>query len=233
MIDTKLILIEGLPCSGKSSTAKELKSAISSRGIACQCFLEWAPDNPIFIGDIDNLAEIIATTKSREQGVLRDWRKFMENAKRRAAVTILESRLWQTDAMYLYLSGHSEYEVAESSRRIVRIISDLNPVLIYLTPEDIQQALAQVTEAKNQDWRKAGKEGSWEQWGNDVYDRQHWFTSRSLKCEDAAVRFFNEWASIADRLYEEVPFRKIKVLNPQANWETTLHRIKDFLSLEK
>jgi len=233
MIDTKLILIEGIPCSGKSTTAKKLKSIVSARGIECQCFLEWAPNNPIFIGNIESLPEIIATTKSRAQNVLRNWKDFTAKVRQRASVSIIESRFWQTDAMYLYLSGYSEHEAIESSRRIVSVITELSPVLIYLAPEGISQVLAQVTEAKNQEWQKAGKEGSWQQWGNDVYERQSWFTSRSLKGEDAIVRFFYEWASISDKLYEEVPFHKIKIVDPQADWEGSMHRIEGVLELEK
>jgi hypothetical protein len=134
--------------------------------------------------------------------------------------------------MYLYLSGYPEKEAIESSHRIISIISVLNPVLIYLAPQDIGKVLAQVTEAKNQEWRKAGKEGSWQQWGNNVYEGQPWFTSRSLKGENAIVRFFYEWASISDTLFEEVPFRKIKLVDPQADWEGSMYRIERVLELE-
>ena len=216
MIATRLILIEGMPCSGKSTTARKLKRILSVRGIECQCFLEWAPDNPIFIGKIEVSPEIIATTKSRAQNILRDWQDFTVRARERDIVSIIESRFWQTDAMYLYLSGHPEQEAIESSRRIVCIIAELDPVLIYLAPKDIGQMLSQVTQAKNQAWQKAGREGLWQQWGDDVYEQQAWFTSRSLKGEDAIVRFFYEWAAIADALYEEVLFRKIKIVRPSS-----------------
>jgi thymidylate kinase len=231
MINTKLILIEGVPCSGKSTTAMKLKRMVSARGIECQCFLEWAPNNPIFIGNMESLPEIIATTKSRAQNILRNWKDFTAKARQRSTVSIIESRFWQTDAMYLYLSGHSENEAIERVRRIVSIISKLNPVLIYLAPQDIGKIIAQVTESKNQEWRKAGKEGSWQQWGNKVYEQQSWFTSRSLKGEDAIVRFFYEWASISNKLYEEVPFRKIKLVDPQSDWEGSMHRIERVLEL--
>ena len=233
MIDTKLTLIEGVPCSGKSTTAGKLKNAISACGIECQCFLEWSEGNPIFIDKMENLSEIISTTKSRAHNVLLNWKNFAAKAKQKEIPTIIESRLWQTGAMYLYLSGHSEDEAAEMVRRSVRIISELNPVLIYLAPEDIGQVFTQVSESKNRKWRKSGKKGSWENWGNELYERQKWFTSRSLKGKDAIVRFFSEWTAISDRLYDEVPFRKIKIVNPQSDWENAMGRIYDFLKLKQ
>ncbi|WP_022665738.1 hypothetical protein [Desulfospira joergensenii] len=233
MIDTELILIEGVPCSGKSTTAKNLMTAISACGIKCQCFLEWAENNPIFIGKMEELSDIISTTKSREQHVLRDWKNFTKKAKHDDTVTVIESRFWQTDAMYLYLSGHSEYDVAKSNQRIISVISELHPVLIYLAPEDMAQLFTPVAEVKNKEWRESGREGSWEQWGNAVYERQTWFTHRSLKGSNATHTFFNEWVSMAERLYEGLPFRKIKIQNPQADWERTMGTIRDFLKMNR
>ena len=118
MIDTKLILIEGVPCSGKSTTAKRLMADIAACGITCNCFLEWAEHNPIFIGNMEDLSEIISTTQSREGNVLQQWRNFAKSAKQQKAVNIIESRFWQTDGMYLFLSGHSECEIFENNDRL-------------------------------------------------------------------------------------------------------------------
>jgi hypothetical protein len=116
-IKTKLILIEGVPCSGKSSTAVKLQEVISHSGCVCQCFLEWSADNPIPIGTADNLSEIISTTNSREKQTLQDWRRFVESVKKRDIVSIIESRFWQTEGMYLYLFGISIYKVKDNQPR--------------------------------------------------------------------------------------------------------------------
>ncbi len=230
MIDTKLILIEGVPCSGKSTTAETLAMAISVEGIQANCYLEWSDDNPIGIGEEDDLAEIIATTRSREADIFRQWESFSEDEKQKNAINIIESRLWQTHGMYLYLSGHSEEDVFESTSKLTSMIAALKPVLIYLAPADIEELHARVAREKNQKWREAGKEGSWEEWGTRIYEQQEWFTRRSLTSK-AMARFFEEWASIADRLFEEFPFRKIKIEDPQTDWERTMDLIRDFIGI--
>ena len=83
---------------------------------------------------------------------------------------------------------------------------------------------------KNEKWRAAGREGTWEEWGNTVYERQKWFTKRSLNSKEMA-RFFNEWAIIADKLYERSSFRKIKIEDPQVDWEHAIDSIRDFLEV--
>jgi hypothetical protein len=230
MIKTKLILIEGVPCSGKSSTAVKLQEVISQSGLACQCFLEWSADNPIPIGTADNLPEIISTTKSREKQTLQDWQRFVESVKKQDIVTIIESRFWQTEGMYLYLCGYSEEEIQRSNSRIISIIAELNPVLIYLAPQNLGKMFERVSAIKNKKWRDSGKEGSWEEWGNQVYGQQEWFKIRHLEGKDS-LSFFIEWKKIADGLYLEFPFKKIKVDNPELNWTATMSKINNFLFL--
>lgn len=67
------------------------------------------------------------------------WKDFAQSAKQPEAINVVESRFWKTDAMYLYLSGQSEHEVFESNRRLLSVIAELDPVLVYLAPEDIEQ----------------------------------------------------------------------------------------------
>jgi thymidylate kinase len=232
MIATKLILIEGLPCSGKSTTAGKIAESLAARGIACRCFREWAEDHPIPIGRMEDLPSVIATAKAREGEVLRQWEDFAVRAARSDAVTVLESRLWQTHAMYRYLSGGTPNEAAESSRRIAALIAILDPVLVYLAPADIGRALAQAAGEKNRKWREEGREGSWEEWGNAAYEQQQWFADRGRKGPHAVIAFFEEWAAIADGLYEELPFRKIKIRDPRADWDLALRRIRAFLEMD-
>ena len=76
MIDTQLILIEGLPGSGKSTTAENLASEIKNHGKRCHCFLEWAENHPIFIGYHEDMAEIISSSPLREPALVEKWEAF-------------------------------------------------------------------------------------------------------------------------------------------------------------
>ena len=70
MIETKLVLIEGPPGSGKTTTAQRLAAEISNSGMACQCLLEWSTDSPIVGGDDLHLGQVIASSMAREADVL-------------------------------------------------------------------------------------------------------------------------------------------------------------------
>ena len=99
MIETKLILIEGPPGSGKTTTAQYLAADISNSGKACQCFLEWSTDNPIAIGDDSHLGQAAASSIAREADVLQQWQQFAQARQSEDLVTVMESRFWQTSVM--------------------------------------------------------------------------------------------------------------------------------------
>jgi thymidylate kinase len=231
MIDTKLVLIEGIPGSGKSTTATRVSDLILKSGIQCKCYLEWSEDNPIFIGRMDNLSEIISSSKSREADVLQQWHDFAQTAKQGNTVHIIESRFWQTDAMYLFLSGHSEDDIMTRNQCITSAITALNPVLIFLTPNDIAQHLVITANRKNRTWRESERGGSWEEWGNRIYEQQQWFSHCSRRGSDAFVQFFTEWTSIAERLFEMFPFRKIRIPFNHGNWDVVAITIRQFLNV--
>jgi hypothetical protein len=217
-----------VPGSGKSTTALKLQELISQNGRVCQCFLEWSADNPIPIGTAEQLSEIISTTKIRQGQTLGDWQRFVESAKEQDSITILEGRFWQTEGMYLYLSGHSEDEIQRRYGRVIAIISELHPVLIYLAPQNLGRLFENISVIRNKQWRESGKGGTWEEWGDQIYGRQEWFKTRGLEGRDS-LQFFIEWKKIADRLYVQFPFKKIQVDNPERDWPATLSKIQNFL----
>ena len=142
MIDTKLILIEGIPGSGKSTTAWKLSAEIRDSGKDCRCFLEWDDDHPIFIGYERDISEIVLSFREREGDILKQWEEFARGAQSKETISIIESRFWQTTMMLMYLSGYSEDGVIESNQRVVTAITELKPALIYLANDDIEKTLA-------------------------------------------------------------------------------------------
>ena len=221
MIDTKLILIEGLPGSGKTMTAELLAAEIRTYGKKCLWFNEWAENHPVFIS-IDHLSEVISSSRLREKTVLQKWEKFAEEMEDERTVYIFESRFWQTDVMFMYLAGHSKAEVVESNQRIITAITGLNPVMIYFTHDNIEAALTRTFQAKHE---------GWEQLVLGFVEQQKWATDRGLKGREAWFKFFSEWALVAERLYARLTFPKIKVQNPHSDWDLVMRKIREFLEL--
>ena len=231
MIETKLILIEGPPGSGKTTTAQRLAAEISNSGKACRCFLEWDSDNPIAIGDDSRLGPVIASSITRDGDVLQQWQQFARVRQAEEGVTVMESRFWQTSAMLMYVAGHPMESVLESNRRVIRAIQGLKPVLIYFAVDDLSAFMAQTIRIKDAEWQRAGSEGSWAQHIFDALDSQKWFTDHGLAGATGMLAFLEEWARVTEVLYDELMFPKIKIRNPAKDWAFAMQQMRNFLGL--
>jgi DNA polymerase III delta prime subunit len=231
MLDTKLILVEGPPGSGKTTTALKLAAEIAATGKACQCFWEWDPDNPIAIGEDIHLDQVIATAIAREDDVLRQWQQLVDRQRAQDAVTIMESRFWQTHVMLLYVAGHPLEGVLECNRRLITIIQELQPALIYFTIDDLRGFTMRTIQSKEEDWRRGGMPGSWAEHIFAAFEGQPWTAGRGLTGATGMVTLLEEWATVAARLYAQVPFPKINLRNPYQDWDAAMAQARRFLEL--
>ena len=231
MIDTKLILIEGPPGSGKSTTAQKLAAEISKSGKKCQCFLEWSADNPIPIGDDLHLGKAIASSITREANMLQLWQQFAQSRRSEEIVTVMESRFWQTSVMLMYIAGHPKEAVLESNQRVIEVIQGLKPVLIYFAIDDQKAFVSRTIQIKEEEWRRAGLKESWIQHILDAFDSQKWFTDRGLSGLTGMHALLEEWAVVSAELYDRTPFPKIKIPNPHRDWTLAMQQMRGFLGL--
>jgi DNA polymerase III delta prime subunit len=232
MIDTKLILVEGPPGSGKTTTALKLAAAIANTGTACQCFWEWDANNPIAIGDDLHLDQVIATAIAREDDVLQQWQRLVDRQRGQDTVTIMESRFWQTGVMLMHVAGHPLEGVLESNRRLIAIIQELQPALVYFPIDDLRGFTMRTIQSKEADWQRGGLPGSWAEHIFMAFEGQPWSVAHGATGPNGMIALLEDWALVADRLYERVPFPKIKIRNPYQDWDAVMAQVRSFLELE-
>ncbi|MEP7137189.1 MAG: hypothetical protein ABI904_19860 [Chloroflexota bacterium] len=231
MIETQLVLIEGAPGSGKSTTAQKLAAEISNAGKSCQCFLEWSTDNPIAIGDDLHLGQAIASSITREDAVLQQWQQFVQARQAEKIVTLMESRFWQTSVMLMYAAGHPIERILESNGHVIETINQLKPVLIYFAIDDLRAFTTRTIQIKEAEWQHAGQSGSWAKHIYDAFDSQRWFTNRGLTGMTGMITFLEEWALVTQMLYDRVTFPKIIIKNPHQDWPSAMQQMRGFLGL--
>jgi len=60
-----------------------------------------------------------------------------------------------------------------------------------------------------------------------------WFKSRGLTDFAGWVQFFQEWHSVAERLYDGWQHHKIIIQNPHDNWSKAYEEMVAFLQIER
>jgi hypothetical protein len=215
MLNTKLILVEGLPGAGKTTTSSHLQTILQQQGLECRQYLEEDHPHPIDCLDFE--------IKGLAEKVVPPWEKFVEHAKREQVITIIESRLWQNTALFMYMSDCATDEIFQFNRQVWRTVKPLAPVLVYLDQEDTERALSRLYRLRGEEWMEDAMETT---------SQYKWFRERGLKDFAGWVRFFEEWRQLAERLYCDWPGQKVKIINPHEDWTNSYHQMSNYLQVE-
>ena len=212
LLNTKLILIEGLPGAGKSTSTVHLGSVLQRHGIACRCFHEEDDPHPLPCLDFE--------IQGLPQKMIPLWMTFVNHAVQESTVTIIESRLWQNTALYMYMSEIDVSEIMEFEHQVSQVLTPLSPVLLYFDQDDTEAALRRMYAARGDKWMEMTLAETLP---------YPWFKSRGLIDFAGWIHFFEAWHSVAESLYNEWPHQKIKILNPHADWASAYQQMHTFI----
>lgn len=145
-----LIIVEGLPGSGKSTTASLIADELAKRGKKVVCFDEGADDHPADFKDYD-----FPDFKTEQSAILQRWREFVSNADEKTIYVFncvfLQNPMCETMMRFDLDFGESQDYIAQISK----IIRPLNPLIIYIDQPDPRQAIGQVLEERGSEWLNA------------------------------------------------------------------------------
>lgn len=216
ILNSKLILIEGLPGAGKTTSSIHLGKFLQRGGFACRWYLENDDPHPI---DCSNLK-----LKDLPQKLPPLWSAFKEQALRENFVTVIESRIWQNTALFMLMDEYPVDEILHVHQLVWEELAPLSPVLLYLFQDDIEIALNRLYTIRSKTVIEQDIQTT---------SQYKWFQSRGLKDLDGWVQFFKEWQVVAEQLYSDWPFRKTKIHDPHDDWNIAYHQMHRFLQIEQ
>ncbi len=129
----RLILVDGMCGSGKSTTAQLLWLHFVKQGYRARWFYEHQSPHPVADRSIASWKTLGATVRDTDETV------------------ILESALFQTTVGSLQLLGRGEDDICRHAAEIEEAIADADPAFIYLYQRDAEEALLRIR----------GRRGAW------------------------------------------------------------------------
>src|SRR5262249_19963330 len=148
MRPTKLIFVEGLPGSGKTTTASWLASRLQSERLLVNLFLEHQPEHPLNVGGTlhpsgDTTGEAFFqryTPASFVQESLERWQAFVRAALQAEAINVLDSYPFQNTVRVLLQLNATPDCMREYAGQVEDLVMPLQPVLLYFNHQDLIHA---------------------------------------------------------------------------------------------
>ena len=213
----RLVLIEGMIGSGKSTTAVRAAAMLTERGASVRAFDEFAEDHPIRTRHVDLLRGAGPAPASMYDA--RQWNSLADRCTRGPYAIIVESMFLQNSVMPLFVEGAPIAVVKEAFADVAARIAPVAPLLVYLRPSDIVDAIRRVHADRGEPWSSRNYA---------FVSGCPWARRRGLVGERAIVELYRAWEPIVDELLPTVECMVVR--DPQRDWDGALRRVVDAVS---
>jgi hypothetical protein len=215
---TRLIIVDGLPGSGKSSTSQFICDQLQRNGEDSRWYYEEEEPHPVALtkglGDCGSPEEFSQTALER-------WKTFTTAAMASDEIAIIESLFFQ-DAIFPFLMNDLDRsQILDYIHGIAEICRPLNPALVYFFQPDYAVTMRRICNQRGSGIERAYIERN----EQSTYGRR-----LGLQGFDGLVQFWIDLRSIMEELFEELDIPKLAIDNTEREWRSYYHQIGEFLS---
>jgi thymidylate kinase len=228
MLGTKMILVDGFPGSGKSTTAEYVARELERRGVSYRLLREREDDHPLNVGgDLHPSgsttgAQMFATytVGSFVEESLARWDAFVAEAMGAQCVNILDSYPFQNSVRVLSQMDADPATLAAYQSSVERTAAPLSPVLIYLDPGDAERTMRAIAEQRGPAWTR---------YMTAVVTECPYASSRRLQGTDGALAVLRSYKQLLDECVARCPFTTLVLSACQRRWPACHAEIRRFL----
>lgn len=227
---TRLYIVEGLPCSGKSSTARFVADTLAAKGLHVHFVDEGTGNHPAdyeFHAYADGRVIPLSTIPPEELNtylpckiydglpweteahlMLDKWRQFVREAEKDTVYVfncvLLQNPMCETMMRF----NMTEAESASHIRAIAEIIAPMEPTVIYLHNDDITESVR----------RAAAERPNWLDAVIPYHVDGGYGQSIGAQGFDGYIACLAERQRREERILQTLPLRAITLDNPQRDW---------------
>jgi len=229
MLNTKLIFVDGISGSGKSTTAHYLARQLVKNGFKVKWFYEQEKIHPFrFISGMDDKELEKEENKEKWFDEFRSKycaqiEKFVESIKDDDYIYIIEA-WFLSNTLSNFVQRDQDLKVIESFYdQYFSVILRLNPVTIYFYQNDLDAG-------QRETWRRRGE--IWKKAAIKTKETFYFCRKRNLYGEEAYLTYLKAVRDIAKNIHSKSPFQKLQIESSAHDWDDYHMQIANFLEIE-
>ncbi len=215
MIQTRLILIDGIAGTGKTTFSRKLHSVINRVSGNSILYHEFATHHPIHEWEIDDYP-------TWEKKTIENWQTLGHALIQKQSIGIVESSLFQGTVGDLLERNLPDETIHEYALQVPALIQAVSPILIYLVPDDARPHIEQTY---------ANRTGGWQTKIDSFIQQTALGRARNIAGLDGYLTFIKELKRLSDHLFQAYEMKKFRLKISGYAWETYETHILDFLEI--
>jgi len=213
-----LVFVEGLPGSGKSTTAQWIAHEMEVRGRPSRWIYEEEMPHPV----LGTMSGPYTSWKDLLTRRLSGWANFAAAVRASEAVTVVDSTFLQSSVASMLRRNLEPDTILTYIERVADLVQPLDPALVYFFESDSDTAFRRICERRGMAWTLHHISTS---------DGMAWATARGLSGFDGLLAYWREHGRVCDAAVSCSRLRTLTVRSPIGDWTARRHLIAQFLGL--
>ena len=217
-MQTKLILVEGVPFTGKSTLSEYAALQIGLNGHAA----EWVPEGVMLEKYFPHVLAVLDQTQSlSEESLWADWSTFVQTVKSAPATFVVDSAISYAAVYPLLAEDRPHATILAKVTRIAELCAPLHPRVIHLMGDAERIARASIVE-RGDKWQKHLVGQS---------DATPYQKARGRSGVEGAIAFLHETQELMHVVLEAGGWQTLTLDVTSADWGSNRRAMLSFLGI--
>lgn len=209
----RLVIVEGIMGSGKSTAARNLAARLNDSGRPARPLTEKKFPHPLRATDelehwFQPWLDVSAEELARRH--LAKWRAFVAaSIESGTVVTTLDGQLFHGDVTHLFLMEAGDALIEAHVAAVAQAIRPVSPLVIYLVQADVERAIRTVCAQRGDEWLQSQL---------DWKLAFPYALRRNLSGIDGLVALYRDYRRLTDRLFAALDADKLSIDTSAGDW---------------